>query len=83
MKSLSEATEYQSLFIYKNTPEHIKQILIDALRKVSDNPGFKKGIAQIDGDPRWCGPDFINESIKKSESIAVPMLKELGLYVGK
>jgi tripartite-type tricarboxylate transporter receptor subunit TctC len=74
---------YQGLFVHKNTPEHIKQILMGALKKVYDDPAFKKGIAQIDGDPRWCGPDFINESIKKSESIAVPILKELGLYVGK
>lgn len=74
---------FQGFYIHKNTPEHIKEILMDAFKKIYNDPAFKKGIAQIDVDPRWCEPSFINEQIKRSETIGVPLLKELGLYVGQ
>jgi tripartite-type tricarboxylate transporter receptor subunit TctC len=74
---------YQGFFIHKNTPDHIKKILIDTCKKIYNDPAFKKGVASIDADPRWCGPEFINEQIKRSEAIGVPILKELGLYVEK
>ena len=73
---------YQTFFIHKNTPEHIKKILMDAFKKIYDDPAFQTAIAKINMDPRWEGPDSINESIKKSVAIVVPILKELGLYVG-
>jgi tripartite-type tricarboxylate transporter receptor subunit TctC len=54
---------------------------IDAFKKIYDDPDFKSAIAKIDVDQRWEGPDSINESIRKSVAIVVPMLKGLGLYV--
>jgi hypothetical protein len=34
-------------------------------------------------EPRFGGPEFLKKSIKESEEIAAPILKELGLYVEK
>ena len=56
---------------------------MDACKKIYDDPAFKKGLEKMDMDPKWGGPDFINKWIKKSEAIQVPILKELGLYLGK
>jgi hypothetical protein len=33
-------------------------------------------------EPKFGGPDFMMEAIRNSESLAVPILKEFGLYVG-
>ena len=74
---------FMGLYVHKNTPEHIKKILTDFCKKVYDDPGFKKGLEKIDAEPMWGGPDFVSEWIKKSTAFHVPILKELGLYMGK
>lgn len=74
---------YTGIYCHKKTPEHIKKILIDALKKIYDDPAFQKGVETADVQLRWGGPDFINEQIKRSEAIVVPALKELGMYIGK
>jgi tripartite-type tricarboxylate transporter receptor subunit TctC len=74
---------YQTFFIHKNTPANIRKTLVDACKKIYDDPAFQSGLARINVDPRWEEPDAINESIRKSVVIVVPILKELGLYVGK
>ena len=74
---------YTGLYIHRNTPERIQKILLDACKKIYDDPAFKKGLEKIDAEPKWGGPQFLNEAIKTSESIGVPVLKEIGLYVGK
>lgn len=74
---------FQAFFIHKNTPEHIKKILMGAFKKIYDDPAFKTAIAKIDVDPMWVNSEEVNVWIKKSEVIAIPILKELGLYVGK
>lgn len=72
---------FQAYFIHKDTPEHIKKTLTEAFRKIYKDPEFIASIKKINVDPRWEEPDSINKSIKESEAIAVPILKELGLYV--
>jgi tripartite-type tricarboxylate transporter receptor subunit TctC len=74
---------YTSLFIHKNTPQNIQKTLQDAFKRVYDDPEFKKGLAKVEFDPMWGGSDFVMESIKGSQTIAIPILKELGLYTGK
>jgi len=75
---------YCGLFMHKDTPEEIKKILIEAFRKTYEDPEFRKGIIEKVGDePRFGGPEFMSEAIKRSEQVGVPWLKELGLYVGK
>jgi tripartite-type tricarboxylate transporter receptor subunit TctC len=76
-----ELPAFQSLYCHKDVPEPIKKKLIDVLKKTYDDPEYKKGIASLDVDPRWGGPDFVSEQIKRSERIVVPVLKELGLFV--
>lgn len=70
-------------FIHKDTPEEIKKTLVDALKKISDDPGFKKGFEKTGENLRFGGPEFARESIRKSEEVGVPILKELGLYIAK
>ena len=78
----AKLVSYVGLYAHKNTPEPIKAFLIEALKKVYDDPRCKKGIEQIGEEPRFGGPDFIRASIKEEEAAGVPILKELGLYVG-
>lgn len=52
-------------------------------KKVSENPEFRKGIERMGDEPRFGGPEFVKEAIKQAEEVGVPILKELGLYVGK
>lgn len=74
---------YAGLYIHKNTPESIKTYLTGICKKIYDDPGFKK-LPDIGGeDPKFGGPDFVRETIKNTEEIGVPILKELGLLVGK
>jgi tripartite-type tricarboxylate transporter receptor subunit TctC len=74
---------FVGLYAHKSTPEDIKKTLIDALKKTYEDPEFKKGIEKFGEEPRFGGPEFIKEAIKKGGEVAVPILKELGLYVGK
>jgi tripartite-type tricarboxylate transporter receptor subunit TctC len=80
---LTRLTPFVGLYIHKDTPANVRKLLTDALRKTYDDPEFKKAVDRTGDEPRFGGPEFIAESIKKGEEIGVPMLKELGLYVGK
>jgi len=71
------------LYAHKDTPENIKRTLMDAFKKTYEDPEFKKGIEKLGEEPRFGGPEFIKEAIKKSGEVAVPILKEFNLYVGK
>ena len=74
---------YVGLYIHKNTQENIKKTLLDVCKKIYDDPEFKKGIEGLGEEPKWGGPEFIKEGIKKQEEIGIPILKELGMVVGK
>jgi tripartite-type tricarboxylate transporter receptor subunit TctC len=71
------------LYIHRNTPEPIKKTLLDACKKMYDEPEFQKGIERLNADPLWGGPEFLTEKIKKLEAASIPLLKELGMYVEK
>jgi tripartite-type tricarboxylate transporter receptor subunit TctC len=71
------------LYVHKDTPEEIKKNLIEASKKIFEDPEFKKGMEKLGQEPKYGGPEFINESIKKGEEVGVPIIKELGLYIGK
>lgn len=62
--------------------KRLKGFFFDAFKKTSGDPEFKKGIENIGDEPRFGGPEFIIESIKEGGEIGVPILRELGLYVG-
>jgi tripartite-type tricarboxylate transporter receptor subunit TctC len=70
------------VFAHKDTPEEVKKILSDAFKKTFEDPEFKKGIEKIGDEPRFGGPEMMIESIKRQEEVTVPILKELGTYVG-
>jgi tripartite-type tricarboxylate transporter receptor subunit TctC len=80
---LTRLAPFVGLYIHKDTPPQVRKVLTDALRKTYDDPEFKKAVERTGDEPRFGGPEFITESIKKGGDIGVPMLKELGLYVGK
>jgi len=68
-------------FIHKDTPEEIKKTLFDVFKKIYDDPEFSKKFKELGDEPRFGGPEFLAETIRRSEELGVPMLKELGLYV--
>lgn len=71
------------IYIHRDTPEEVKQTLIDALKKICEDPEFKKGFETLAEEPRCGGPEYIIEAIKRAEEIGVPVIKELGLYIEK
>jgi len=73
---------YVGLYAHKDTPEDVKKILIDAFKKIHEDPEFRKGIDKIGEEPKFGGPEFLKEAIAKAEEIGVPIIKELGLYRG-
>lgn len=79
---LARLAVFAGFYAHKDTPEGIKGILIDAFKKTCEDPEFKKRLVDLGEVPRFEGPEFIKESIQKGEEIALPILKELGLYVG-
>jgi tripartite-type tricarboxylate transporter receptor subunit TctC len=74
---------FVGIYAHKKTPDLIKSYLMGASKKIYDDPRFKKGMEQLGEEPVFGGPDFMRERIKRAEEVGVPMLKELGLYVGK
>jgi tripartite-type tricarboxylate transporter receptor subunit TctC len=71
------------LYAHKDTPEAIKQTLMDAFKKTYEDPEFKKGLEKLGEEPRYGGPELMRDAIRKSAEVGVPILKEFGLYVGK
>jgi tripartite-type tricarboxylate transporter receptor subunit TctC len=71
------------LYIHKDTPDHIKKKLLEVCKKVYDDPKFKVGVERINLEPTWGDPDFVRAAIKRSYDLEIPLIKELGLYVGK
>jgi tripartite-type tricarboxylate transporter receptor subunit TctC len=74
---------FVALFVHKDTPEHIKKYLTQLGKQVYDDPRFRKLVDVGGEDPVYGDPEFVKESIKKAEEVSVPLLKELGLYIGK
>jgi tripartite-type tricarboxylate transporter receptor subunit TctC len=74
---------FVGLYGHKGIPEETKKILVDTFRKISEDPEFKKGIERIGDEPRFEGPEFLKGAIRRGEEVGVPIIKELGLYVGK
>jgi tripartite-type tricarboxylate transporter receptor subunit TctC len=74
---------YFGLYVHKDTPEPIKKALVEVCKKISEDPETRKGIERLGEEPRFGGPEFMRDAIKKQEAIGIPILKEIGLYIGK
>jgi tripartite-type tricarboxylate transporter receptor subunit TctC len=74
---------YVGLYIHKDTPEPIKKTLVDAMKKIYDDPEFKKGLEILGEEPVYGDPEFLKASIRSSDIVALPILKEFGLLVGE
>jgi tripartite-type tricarboxylate transporter receptor subunit TctC len=70
------------IWVHKDTPQEIKTIITNASKKMFEDPAFKEGIIQIGDEPAFGGPERMLDLIKVQEQVSVPILKELGLYVG-
>ncbi len=71
------------MYAHRDTPERLKQALIDAFLKTCADSEFKKGIEKLGEELRCGGPESIRKGIKEAEEVGIPIIKELGLYVGK
>lgn len=74
---------FVALFVHKDTPEPIKQYLVRLGKQIYDDPRFRKLVDVGGEDPVYGDPEFVKKAIKSAEDVSVPLLKELGLYVGK
>jgi tripartite-type tricarboxylate transporter receptor subunit TctC len=79
----AKLSTFVGLYAHKGTPENIRKYLSEVSKKIYDDPRFKKLSDTSGEEPRFGGPEFMRDSIRKSEEVTVPILKELGLYVGK
>jgi tripartite-type tricarboxylate transporter receptor subunit TctC len=79
----AKLTTLFGLYAHKDTPQDIRNILVDASKKIYEDPEFQKGMKRIGEEVRFGGPEFLEDSIKEGEKIGVPILKELGLYLEK
>jgi tripartite-type tricarboxylate transporter receptor subunit TctC len=70
-------------YAHKDTPEEIRKTLTETFKKIYESPEFRKGIDNLGEEPRFGGPEFILETIKEGEKVGIPIIKELGLYLGK
>ena len=70
-----------ALFVHKETPKNIKNILLDTSQKVLAEQKFRDAIERVGARPKFGGPEFVNQRIRNAEEIGTPILKELGLYV--
>jgi len=70
------------VWVHKDTPPEVKMILTNAFKKAFLDPEFKKGIEKIGDEPVFGEPNLMLDLIKKQEEVSVPILKELGIYVG-
>jgi len=73
---------FSGIYVHKDTSEDIKRILFEAFKKTYGDPEFKNGMDKIGEGMRFGEPEWIRETMRKDEVIAVPILKELGLYEG-
>jgi tripartite-type tricarboxylate transporter receptor subunit TctC len=80
---VAKISMYNGYFIHKDTPDEIKKILFEFLKKAYEDPEVKKGLEKVGDELRFEGPEFIKEVITKGAEITAPILKELGLYVEK
>ena len=71
------------LYVRRDTPEPIRKVLAETCKKITEDPETRKGIERVGEAPRFGGPEFVREEIRKQEAVGIPILKELGLYVGK
>jgi len=79
---VARLSSFAGFYIHKDTPGAIQKTLFDAFKKTYEDPKFKQGIEELGDLPRFEGPEVMKESIKRGEEMAVPILKELKLYVG-
>ena len=76
-----ELPTLMGLYVHRKTPGEIMKTLIDAFKKVQEDPEFKKKFEDLGEQARFLGPELMKEAIKKAEIVGVPIIKELGLYV--
>ncbi len=69
-------------WVHKDTPQEIKTKITNAFNKAFEDPAFKKGIIDIGDEPTFGGPQKMLDLIKVQADVSVPILKDLGLYVG-
>jgi tripartite-type tricarboxylate transporter receptor subunit TctC len=74
---------FVGLYVHKDTPPECKKALFNALKKTFDDPEFQKKLEAFGEEPLFAGPEFIIGEIKTFRQVAIPMLKEFGLYEGK
>ncbi len=74
---------FVGLYVHKDTPAEYKKTLFNVLKKTFDDPEFRKKLEAFGEEPLFAGPEFITEQINIFRKVAIPMLKEFGLYEGK
>lgn len=78
-----KVTPWITFFVHKNTPEVANKTLFEAFKRTFEDPEFVKQFEKIGEEPKFMGPEALKEALQKSKETVIPILKELGLYIGK
>ena len=65
----NEAAKLATLFgfyVHKDSPEKITKTLSDVFKKTCEDPELRKMITKLGEEPKFGGPEFVRESIKKA-----------------
>ena len=78
----AKLTTYFGLFIHKGTPEKIRETLINVMKKTWQDQALMETIEKLGNLPKFEGAEFMKESIGKAREAGIPLIKDLGLYIG-
>ncbi len=70
-------------YAHRNTPNDVQKTLYNALKKTCEDPDFRKGFGKLGEELRFESAGFTKDAIRKCEEVGTPLLKELGLYIGR
>jgi len=74
---------FVGMYVHKDTPGEYKKVLFNAFKQTFDDPEFRKRLEDFGEEPLFAGPEFMAEEINSFRKVAIPLLKEFGLYEGK
>ncbi|MEK8126549.1 tripartite tricarboxylate transporter substrate binding protein [Paenibacillus filicis] len=74
-----DASVWFGIFAPKNTPDDITKVLIDTMKKSSEDPKLKETWKKLSITPSYIGPDELKAKIAKESKSNLEIIKELGL----
>lgn len=66
---------WRGFFAPHGTPDDVKGILVDALRKATEDKGYQENVAKIGDIPTWMGPEDFKKYINEDDAVILETIK--------